>query len=91
MVSSQVRQMRPFLVVRQVCADAVDHHHHESAVVRVEPVRSAQKSISASRMNGLFNMLGHVGLVESGHIVSPDIRCCIQRLPFKAISFPYLC
>jgi hypothetical protein len=33
--SAQVFQMRPFFVIRQVFANAVDHHHNERAVIHI--------------------------------------------------------
>jgi hypothetical protein len=38
MLSAQVRQMSPFLVIGQVFANAIDHHHEESAIIHVQPI-----------------------------------------------------
>ena len=35
------------LVVRQVRTDAVDHHHEESAIIHIEPIRTADEFVFA--------------------------------------------
>jgi hypothetical protein len=39
--------MRSLLVVRQVCTDAVDHHHDQGAVIHIEPIRTPDEFIFA--------------------------------------------
>ena len=46
-LTTQVNQMGSLLVVRQVCTDAVDHHHEESAIIHIEPIRTADEFIFA--------------------------------------------
>ena len=69
MLSAQVRQMRPFFVIRQVFANAVDHHHNESAVIHIEPVGTADELIGAVSGEGAVNILAQVGLVKPRHDV----------------------
>ena len=35
------------LLVGQVCTDAVDHHHDQSAIIHIEPVRTADEFVFA--------------------------------------------
>ena len=67
MVSSQVHQVRPFLIIGKVCADAVDHHHNESAIIHIQPIRAANEFISAVSYERAINILAQVWLVKSGH------------------------
>jgi hypothetical protein len=39
--------MGSLLLVGQVCTDAVDHHHDQSAIIHIEPVRTADESVFA--------------------------------------------
>jgi hypothetical protein len=39
--------MSSLLVVGKVCTDAVDHHHDESAIVHIEPIRTASEFVFA--------------------------------------------
>ena len=57
MLSAQVRQMCSFFVIRQVFANAVDHHHDESAIIHIEPVRAADEFIGAVSYERAFNIL----------------------------------
>ena len=46
-LTTQVNQMGSLLVVRQVRTDAVDHYHDESAIIHIEPIRTADEFIFA--------------------------------------------
>jgi hypothetical protein len=46
-LTTQVNQMGSLLVVRQVRTDTVDHHHDESAIIHIEPIRAADEFIFA--------------------------------------------
>ena len=47
MLSPQIGQMRPFLVIRHVFANTVDHHHNECAIIHTQPVGTADELIGA--------------------------------------------
>ena len=68
-LSVHVRQMRSFLVIREVFANAVDHHHYESAVIYVQPVTAADEFIIAVSYERTVNILAQVWLVKSCHDV----------------------
>lgn len=65
--SPQVGQVPPLFVVREVCADAVDHHHHEGAVIHIQPVGAANEFICAVSYKGAVDILAQVWLVKSRH------------------------
>jgi hypothetical protein len=46
-LTTQVNQMSSLLVVGQVCTDAIDHHHDQSAIIHIEPIRTADELIFA--------------------------------------------
>jgi hypothetical protein len=52
--------MRSFLVIREVLANAVDHHHYESAVIYVQPVAAADEFIIAVSYERTVNILAQV-------------------------------
>ena len=58
MLSSQVRQMRSFLVIGQVRTDAVDHHHNERAIIHVQPVGAADELIGTVPHEGAIRIAG---------------------------------
>ena len=35
-LTTQARQVRPFFIVRMVCADPVDHRRNKSAIVHIQ-------------------------------------------------------
>jgi hypothetical protein len=39
--------MRPFFLVRQVCANPVGHDYHESAIIHIKPVGTADEFVVA--------------------------------------------
>jgi hypothetical protein len=41
MLSAQIRQVRSFFVIRQVCSDPVGHHHNERAIIHIQPIGTA--------------------------------------------------
>jgi hypothetical protein len=77
MLSAQVCQMRPFFLIRQVCADSLDHHHYESSVIHIQPVGAADEFIIAvsyerflenlSFYERTVNILAQVWLVKSSY------------------------
>ena len=64
------------LVIREVFANAVDHHHYESAVIYVQPVAAADEFIIAVSYERTVNILAQVWLVKSFHDVCSWIRTC---------------
>jgi hypothetical protein len=52
--------MRSFLVIREVFANAVDHHHYEGAVIYAQPVVAADKFIIAVSYERTVNILAQV-------------------------------
>jgi hypothetical protein len=46
-LTAQVNQMSSLLVVRQIRTDAVEHHHDESAIIHIEPIRTADELVFA--------------------------------------------
>ena len=61
--------MRPFFVIRQVFANAVDHHHNERAVIHIQPVGTADELIGAVSREWAVNIVAKVGLVKPRHDV----------------------
>jgi len=74
MLSAQVRQMRSFLVIRQVFANAVDHHHNETAVIHIQPVGTADELIGAVSGEGTVNIFAKVWLVKPCYDFYPALR-----------------
>jgi hypothetical protein len=76
MISSQIRQMRPFFFIGQVRADAVHHDQNERAIIHIEPIRPTDKFIGTVSNERAIDILGHVRLVESRHelwfLVAPE-------------------
>ena len=44
-LTTQVNPVSSLLVVRQGRTDAIAHHHHESAIIHIEPIRTADELI----------------------------------------------
>ncbi len=61
--------MRSFLVIRQVFANAVDHHDYESAIIHIEPVGAAHELIGTASNEWAVDILAQVGLVKPRHDV----------------------
>ena len=61
--------MRPFFVIRQIFANAVDHHHNECAIIHIQPVGTADELIGAVSGEGTVNIFAKVGLVKPRHDV----------------------
>ena len=59
--------MRPFFVIREVRSDTIDHHHNESAIVHIQPVRAANELVRAISYEGIIDILTQVRLVKSRH------------------------
>jgi len=59
--------MRPFFVIRQIFANAVDHHHYESAIIHIKPVGAAHELIGAVSDEWAVNILAQVRLVKPRH------------------------
>jgi hypothetical protein len=76
--------MRPFFVIRQVFADPIDHHHNESAIIHIQPVRAADELIGAVSCEWAINILAQVWLVESSHWPATHIFSFLQ---FKGFVF----
>ena len=56
--------MRSFLIIRQVFANAVDHHQNECAVIHIQPVGTADELIGAVSSEGTVNIFAKVWLVK---------------------------
>jgi adenosine/AMP kinase len=67
--------MRSFFIIREVFADAVDHHHNEAAIIHVQPVGAADKFIGAVSRKWAVNILAQVWLVKTCH----DIRFYVPQ------------
>src|SRR5437773_5451076 len=55
------------LVVRQVRTDAVDHHQDESAIIHIEPIRTADEFIFAVPNEWTVKIGREIRLVETCH------------------------
>jgi hypothetical protein len=44
-LTTQVSQVSPLLIIRQVRANTVDHHHNERTIVHIHPVRATNEFI----------------------------------------------
>jgi hypothetical protein len=66
-LTAQVKQMRPLLVVRQVCTDAVDHHHDQGAIIHIEPIRTPDEFIVAVLNEWTVKVCRKIGLKETHH------------------------
>jgi len=71
MLATQVRQMRPFFLVRQVRANAVSHDHNESAIIHIQPVGTADELIVTVSYEWTVDILAQVWLVKSSHTLLP--------------------
>src|SRR5438445_1109036 len=68
-LTTQVNQMGSLLVVRQVRTDAVDHHHDESAIIHIKPIRTADEVIFTVPNEWTVKIDRQVGLIETCHFV----------------------
>jgi hypothetical protein len=62
--ATQVNQMNSLLVVRQVRTDAVDHYYDESAIIHIEPIRTADELVFAVPDEWTVKIGGEVRLVK---------------------------
>ncbi len=46
-LAMKVSQVSSLLLIGQVCTDAVDHYHEESAIIHIEPIRTADELVFA--------------------------------------------
>ena len=67
------------LVIREIFANAVDHHHYESAVIYVQPVAAADEFIIAVSYERTVNILAQVWLVNLATMFA--LRIGLVRLP----------
>lgn len=65
--ASQVGKMGSFLIIGQVFADAIDHHHHQGAIIHVQPIGAADELIVAISCKRAVNISAQVWLVKSCH------------------------
>ena len=63
-LATQVNQMSSLLFVRQVRTDAVDHYHDESAIIHIEPIRTADELVFAVPDEWTVKIGGEVRLVK---------------------------
>ena len=66
-LAAQVNQMRALLVVRQVCTDAVDHHHDQRAIIHIEPIRTPDEFIVAVPNEWTVKVCREIRLKETHH------------------------
>ena len=59
--------MCPFLVIRQVRANALGHHHDESTIIHIKPVGTADELIRAVPYEWTVYVLAQIRLIESSH------------------------
>jgi hypothetical protein len=78
MLSAQVRQMRPFLLIRQVCSDSVDHHHDEGAIIHVQPIRPTDELIGTISNEGAIRVAGEIRFVKTCHDFAPVLKSVIN-------------
>ena len=71
MLSTQVGEMRSFLLICQVRTNPIGHHHNESPVIHIQPVGAGDELIVAISYEWAVNVLAEVGLVKSGHGLFP--------------------
>jgi hypothetical protein len=72
MLSAQVRHVRPFFVIRQFCANAVDHNHNEGSIIHIHPKGAANEFVSAIPYEGAIRIAGEIGFIKTCH------DCCFQ-------------
>jgi hypothetical protein len=88
MLAAQVREMRSFLVIRQVCANAIGHDHNESAIVHIKPIRTADELIVGVSYEWAVDVLGQVRLVKLRHGLFPlEAEVRNVRVPNVKIEF----
>jgi len=46
-LATKVSQVSSLLLIGQVCTDAVDHYHDESAIIHIKPIRTADELVLA--------------------------------------------
>jgi hypothetical protein len=59
--------MCPFLVIRQVRANALRHHYNEGSIIHIKPVGTADELIGAVPYEWTVYVLAQVRLVEFSH------------------------
>jgi hypothetical protein len=69
-LTAQVDQMGSLLVVGQVCADAVDHHHDQRAIIHIQPIGATDKLICGVANEWIIKIDGEVRLIETCHCFS---------------------
>jgi hypothetical protein len=66
-LTTQVNQMRSLLVVRQVCTNAVDHHHDQGAIIHIEPIRTPDEFVVAVPNERTVKVCREIRLKETHH------------------------
>jgi hypothetical protein len=67
MLSTQIGQMGSFLVVRQICANSVDHHHDERPVIHVHPIGSPNELVGRVPNKWTIRLDAEVWFVKARH------------------------
>jgi hypothetical protein len=68
-LATQIGQMRPFLVVCEIGADSIDHHHHEGTIIHIHPIRTANEFVVAVAHKRAVNINAKVRLIKARHRV----------------------
>jgi hypothetical protein len=73
MLSPEICQVCPFLVIGQVSANALGHHYDEGTIVHIKPVRAADERIGAIPYKWTVYVLAQVRFVKPSHggLVTP--------------------
>jgi hypothetical protein len=59
--------MRSLLVVCQVRADPIDHHHHQGAISNIQPIASSNKLAGSISCKRATSVSAKVWFVKAGH------------------------
>ena len=68
------------------CANAVDHHHDERAIIHIQPVGAADELIGAVSYEWAVDVLAQVWLVKSCHDVCSDLSIASYSISLSVAS-----
>jgi hypothetical protein len=66
-IPPQINQVRSLLVVCQVRADPIDHHHYEGAISHIEPVAPSNKLARSISCKWAIGVSAKFWFVKAGH------------------------
>jgi hypothetical protein len=64
---ASISQMRSLLVVCQMCADPVDHYHHQGAISHIQPVAPSDKLAGRISCKRAIGGRAKIRFVKAGH------------------------